>query len=430
MMRILLVHQFFLDAEEAGGSRWNEMARFWAQQGHDITVLAGTVHYATGRKHPRYKGRFIVTRREGPGVTVKRCHVSESYNRSFAGRLWAYFSFTLSSLCAGLTVRKPDVMICTSPPLTVGLTGAVLRRLWRVPMVFEIRDLWPETAIEAGVLTNRLLIRVSYWLERLSYASANWINVLTPAFRQRLIEAKGIDPDRISNITNAADLETFKPGPKDNWVRQRFGLAGKFVVTYVGAHGVANHLVQLLEAARLLQDRPDIHLMLVGSGMQKPMLEETARKWSLPNVTFVDAVPKREIADYVAASDVCTAVLKRLEVFKTVYPNKLFDYMSAARPVILAIDGVARELLERAGAGLYVPPEDPQAFDHAVRRLADDPRLRDRCAQSGFDFVRQHYARDQLAMTYLDILQTRVMTCPRSRAVSRQCAAVRQGAQP
>ena len=416
-MRILLVHQYFLDQDDAGGSRWNEMARFWAQRGHDITVVAGTVHYATGAKATRYKGKLVVTDQVGPRVKVKRCHVSESYNRSFAGRLWAYLSFTFSSSWAALTESRADVVICTSPPLTVGLTGAILRRFWRVPVVFEVRDLWPETAIEAGVLTNPLLIRLSYWLERISYRHASWINVLTPAFRDRLVASKGVDPRRVSVITNGADLDLFRPGPQDNWVRRHHGLQGKFVVIYVGAHGVANHLVQLLEAARELADEPEAHFLLVGNGMQKPMLMATARAWGLTNVTFVDAVPKGQIADYVAAADVCTAVLKKLDVFKTVYPNKLFDYMSAARPIILGIDGVARQLLEEAGAGVYVEPQQPRAFAQAVRELKRDPQRCQQCGECGRRFVQTHYSREQLAEQYLAVLETKVRSRARMRAV-------------
>lgn len=416
-MRILLIHQYFLSADDAGGSRWNQMAKFWAAQGHEITVLAGTVHYATGLKAKEYRGKLVVTERVGPGIKVKRCHVSSRYNKSFMGRLWAYFSFTLTSLLAGIVERRPDVLICTSPPLTVGLTGAILRVLWRRPMVFEVRDLWPETAIETGVLKNPLLIKLSFWLERLSYRHANWINVLTPAFKESLVQTKGIDPERISVITNAADLDTFQPGAKDNRVRRQFNLGDKFVVTYVGAHGVANHLIQLLEAARILQEWSQVHFLLIGDGMQKPMLKKKAAEWGLANVTFVDSVPKHEIVDYVAASDVCTAVLKRLDVFKTVYPNKVFDYMSAARPVILAIDGVARELVEKAGAGVFVPPEDPVAFAQAVRELKDNPAACEEFGRSGLGYVQEHFSRERLAARYMDILKEQVCGAPRARAV-------------
>ena len=417
-MHILVVHQYFLGARDAGGSRWNQFARYWAQQGHKVTVLAGMVHYATGKKAPEYRGRFIVREHVGEGVDVLRCHVSESYNRSFVGRFWAYLSFTFSSLWAGVfKVRSADVIVCTSPPLTVGLTGWLLSRMKRIPMVFEVRDLWPESAIDTGVMTNRRLIAMSYWLERKSYASASWINVLTPAFETALIEKKKVRPDRISMIPNGADLDIIKPGEKNNAVRAKHGLEGKFVVTYVGAHGVANHLVQLLETARLLTDRDEIVFLLIGDGMEKPALRQQAQEWGLQNVRFVDSVPKAEIADYIAASDVCTAVLKKVDTFKTVYPNKLFDYMSGARPVILGIDGVARELLETADAGLFVEPENPQAFAEAVRRLQEDDGLRTRFAENGLNYVSEHFSRQALAGRYINILETKVLPEPKQRAV-------------
>ena len=409
-MRILVVHQYFLGKKDAGGSRWNQFAKYWARAGHKITVLAGTVHYATGEKQPEYKGKLVVREQETENVEVLRCYVSESYNKSFIGRFWAYVSFALSSIWVGLFhTGRCDVIICTSPPLTVGLTGWVLSKLKKAPMVFEVRDLWPESAIDSGVMKNKWLIKMSYWLENKSYKTARWINVLTPAFKDVLIESKGISSNGISVIPNGADLDIFTPGEHNNWVREKHGLGDKFVVTYVGAHGVANHLIQLLESARLLKDNLDIVFMLVGDGMQKPMLKEKARQWQLESVIFVDSVPKDTIVDYIRASNVCTAVLKKVDIFKTVYPNKVFDYMSAARPVIVAIDGAARKLIEDAGAGIYVEPENAEEFANAVLKLKDKPRLCNEYGENGLNFVKQKFARDILASRYMDILTSKVV---------------------
>ncbi len=409
-MNILIVHQFFLGKQDAGGSRWNQFSKYWQQAGHNITILSGTVHYATGKKIPEYKGKFIIHEKESENIDLYRCYVSEGYNKSFLGRFWAYLSFAFSSIVAGLAyVNKADVIICTSPPLTVGLTGWILSKLMRIPMVFEVRDLWPESAIDTGVLTNKQMIKMSYWLEKKSYESASWINVLTPAFEDALIGKKRVKKDRISMIPNGADLDIFKPGEKENWVREKHDLQGKYVVTYVGAHGVANHLIQLLEAAKLLLDDPDIVILLVGAGMQKEMLKETAQEWGLNNVCFVDAVPKNEIVDYVAASDVCTAVLKKVDTFKTVYPNKVFDYMSAKRPIVIGIDGVARKLVEESGAGIYVEPENSQDFVNAVRKLKNDPDLCKKFGDQGFEYVSKHFSREVLAEKYVEIIESEVV---------------------
>jgi hypothetical protein len=168
-VKILVVHQYFLGKDDAGGSRWNQFARYWAQAGHEVTILAGMVHYAKGIKAPQYKGRFLVREQIQPNVKVYRCHVSESYNKSFAGRAWAYLSFTFSSLWAGMfEADKPDIIVATSPPLTVAPMMWLLSRLRRVPAVFEVRDLWPESAIDTGVLTSKPIIWLSYKLEALA----------------------------------------------------------------------------------------------------------------------------------------------------------------------------------------------------------------------------------------------------------------------
>lgn len=409
-MHILIAHQYFLSKKDGGGSRWNQFTKYWGRAGHKITVLAGTVNYLTGKKLPEYKGKFFVREHESKNVEVLRCHVSKAYNKSFFGRFWAYVSFAFTATLVGLfCVRQCDVIICTSPPLSIGLIGWILSKCKRVPMVFEVRDLWPESAIDTGVLTSKPLIKFAYWLERRSYRAANLINVLTPAFEKTLIEKKNIRPDRISMIPNGADLDIVTPGERNNWVREKHGLSDKFVVTYVGAHGIANHLLQVLETAKLLNDRPDIVFMLVGDGMQKPMLKKKTAQWGLANVLFVDSVPKDTIVDYIAASDVCTAVLKKLDTFKTVYPNKLFDYMSAARPVIVAIDGVARKLIEDAKAGIYIEPENAKDFANAVLKLKKERQLCHKHGENGLSFVKQNFARDTLADNYMRIITNKVV---------------------
>ena len=212
-------------------------------------------------------------------------------------------------------------------------------------------------------------------------------------------------------IPNGADLDIVKPAPRDNWVSQKHNLTDKFVVTYVGAHGRANHLIQLLDAAIILKEEdPQVLLMLVGDGMEKPMLKDKARQWGLDNVLFVDPVPKSVITDYLSASDVCTAVLKKVDTFKTVYPNKVFDYMAVARPVIIAIDGVARSLIQDAQAGIYTEPENANEFAQAVVKLKSDPALCEKYGRSGLRFVRKNFDRRVLADRYLDIIANKVIT--------------------
>jgi glycosyltransferase involved in cell wall biosynthesis len=405
-MHILIIHQYYLGKGDGGGSRFNQFSKFWMRHGHKVTVLAGIVHYATGKKYHVFKGRLFTRERGEAGEEIIRCFVSEGHNSGFMGRMMAYLTFMVTSLLAGLfMVDRPDVVLATSPPLLVALAGVLLSKLRRVPFVFEVRDLWPLSAVECGTLTNPTLIRLAYWVERKAYQNAKLVNVLTPAFREELLKRRAVPINRISMIPNGADLDLMWPGQLDNEVRARHGLSGKFVVTYVGAHGLANRVGQLLDAAEKLTDLPDIVIMLVGDGMEKAMLIEQAKHRNLTNVLFVNSVSKSEISDYINASDVCTAVLLRNDAFKRVYPNKVFDYMCCERPIIIAIGGVARQLVESAQAGLYVEPENPEAFSQAVRQLRTQLDLRRQMGRNGRTFVEKYFDRGILAEKYLDVLE-------------------------
>lgn len=405
-MKILVLHQYFLGKNDPGGSRFNQFVKYWEEQGHEITVIAGTVHYITGVKDEKYKGKLIVKEDYSPNVKLVRTYVSEAYNKSFIGRLWGYFSFTLSSLYAILFhVKKHDILIVTSPPLFVGITGILTKWLKRTPMVFEIRDLWPESAIDTGVLTNKLIIQAAYFVEKMSYRFANVINVLTPAFRHALITKKNINSDKISFVPNGADLDIFQPGPSENWVRDKYNLHGKFIVTYMGAHGVANHLISLLDVAEKLKNHKDIVILLIGDGMKKADLMKEAAERNLSNVLFIESQPKTKISDFCNASDLCTAVLKKVDTFKTVYPNKVFDYMACSKPILLGIDGVARELIEESKSGYYVDPENPEAFAERILLLKNNPKLREELGQNGLNYVTKNFSREVLAKRYINVLE-------------------------
>ncbi|HEY8400799.1 MAG TPA: glycosyltransferase family 4 protein [Cytophagaceae bacterium] len=409
-MHILLIHQYFLEEDDPGGSRFNEMTRFWKEQGHDITVISGMVHYATGKKRPKHKGKFIVKENYSNNITVYRCHVSESYNSNFIGRLWGYFSFVFSSIICGLFYarKKYDLVLVSSPPLFVGITGLVLSKIKRIPFVFEIRDLWPESAIDTGVLTNKTIIRLAYWFEKTVYKNARLINTLTPAFQKKLIEDKKVPAEKVIMIPNAADFSIAEKVAAQFDVaafRKENGWDGKFVITYVGAHGVANHLIQMVEAATLLKERQDILFLLIGDGMQRELLIQEAQKRSLSNIRFLKSVPKADVFKYILASDMGASVLKNVETFKTVYSNKTFDYMSCKKPVLMAIDGVSRELVEVADCGVFVEPENARQIAEVVTLYCGNPEKVKTQGMNGYNYARQYFDRNFLALTYLKELE-------------------------
>ena len=396
-----------MEASDGGGSRFNEMTKVWRQEGHEIVVLAGTVHYASGLKAEKYKGKYFVKERLDNGVEIVRCFVSDKYNANFLWRLWAYFSFMFSALYAGLfkTKGKFDLIVVTSPPLFVGITAYWLSVLKRTPYLFEVRDLWPESAIDTGVLRNKAIIRLSYWLEKKIYRHASKINVLTPAFKETLIKKKQVAADKICFIPNAADFSIAEQCANEldvNAFRKQRNWQDKFIVVYVGAHGIANHLIQLVEAAEQLKDDPNILILSIGSGMEKARLEAEVKRRSLTNILFLPPVSKSEVFQYIHAADVGTSVLKKVDTFKTIYSNKTFDYMASKKPIIMAIDGVSRELVEQAQAGVYVEPEQAQAFANAVRMYKQNPDIAMLHGANGFNYAKQHFDRSALALKYIE----------------------------
>jgi len=408
-MKILLLHQYFLEEDDPGGSRWNEMTKTWTSQGHEVTVIAGMMHYNGLSKREEYKSKYFVKKKQGD-VTVHRCHVSESYNNGFIGRLWGYFSFMLSSLWAGLfrTKGKFDVVVVTSPPLFIGVSGYLISKFKRVPMIFEIRDLWPESAIDTGVLTNKWFIKLAFKFEAFIYKKAKLINVLTPAFYKTLHENKGVSEKKLVMIPNAADF-SLSEEVMDNFNRELFRkehhLDGHFVITYVGAHGVANHLEQILDAGKRLEDT-NVLFLLIGQGMEKSRLIEKANEMNIKNVRFLDPVPKKEVFKYILASEMGASVLKKVDTFKTVYSNKSFDYFSCKRPILMAIDGVSRELVENAKAGTYVEPENADEYNRIIRDYINNPERLNNEGESGYKYAKINFDREVLANKYLEAIRS------------------------
>ncbi len=304
-MNILLVHQYFLEDDDPGGSRWNELTRVWTDEGHTVTVIAGMIHYNGKLKKDEYKNKYFLRKRQG-SVDVIRCHVSEAYNKSFTGRLWGYFSFMFSSLYAGLFKAKGnfDAVLVTSPPLFIGISGYLIALFKCKKFIFEVRDLWPESAVATGVLNNKMIINIAYKVEHFIYRKADLINVLTPAFYKTLNTKNGVPANKLVQISNAADF-SLSDKLLDSFDREAFrkthGLEGKFVITYVGAHGVANKLEQVLDAGEFLTDT-NVLFLLIGQGMEKDKLVKMAEERKITNVRFLDPVPKQDVFCYILAS--------------------------------------------------------------------------------------------------------------------------------
>lgn len=420
-MRILVVHQYYLLPGQPGGSRFNEMCRLWCAAGHDVDVIAGTVNYATGERPARYARRLVTREHDGP-VTVYRCHVPKTYNRGYVGRAWAFVGFMFSACCAVLFARRPDVVIASSPPLTVSVPGRLASLLYRVPMVFEVRDLWPESAVTTGVVSREgRLARMLYGLERWAYRRSSLVNVLTPAFRDDLLARTLVPASRIVVVPNGADVSLFQPRVASDDIRRELGWGERVVAVYAGAHGKANAIGQLVEAAARLRDRQDILIATIGDGPERMHWQAEAASRGLDNIRFHGAQAKERMPEILSAADIGVAVLQANPTFRTVYPNKVFDYMACERPIVIAIDGIAREMVcEQARAGIYAPAENGAAIAQAIVQLADDPDLRIRLGRSGNTWVTANATREILAARYLQHLQTLVANRKASTATTSE----------
>lgn len=388
-MHILLIHQFFLRDGEAGGSRFNDMTKTWVESGHRVTVIAGAIHYQSGR---------AIELPEVGHVDVRRVSSSEHVGHARFSRLRSYASFALRATSELSNVSGPDVVIASSPSLPVAVPGMAAASRWDIPFVFEVRDLWPESAITTGVLSRRSIVaQASYALEELAYETADRVVALTPKIGDDIVE-RGFSREKVSTIPNGVDLDTVVVGERD-FIREQLGWENRFVVLYAGAHGIANNLDTLIRAARIAkQTAPELLFVTVGDGPLKPALQHHAK--GLDNLRFLDPVPKADIYALVDAADAGVAVLQKNPTFRTVYPNKIFDYMAVGRPVICAIEGAAADLVEEYRAGVCVPFEDHVAIVNAAVALSE----------SRFDYsgskraVANHFDRPVLAKQYLSLL--------------------------
>jgi glycosyltransferase involved in cell wall biosynthesis len=308
-----------------------------------------------------------------------------------------------SSFFIGLGVRKVDLLWGTSPPIFQAITAWMLARLKGVPFLFEVRDLWPAFAVEVGVLRQPLLIRASEWLERFLYRHADLVIVNSPGFVSH-VRARGAK--LIELVPNGSDVAMFDPQTDGSTFRRMHDLEGTFVALYAGAHGLSNDLGVVLDAAHLLRDEIHIAIVLLGDGKDKPALMARAIELGLHNVHFIPPIPKTDMPQALAASDACIAILKPIPLYATVYPNKVFDYMAAGRPIILAIEGVIKEVIEEASAGICVPPGDPDTLAQVIRRLAADPEGRRAMGLNGRRYLEHHFDRPILAAHLAGLMES------------------------
>jgi colanic acid biosynthesis glycosyl transferase WcaI len=405
-MRILYLSQYFPPEVGATQTRAYEMARGLLAAGHQVTMLTEVPNHPEGVIRPEYRRRFWV-REELDGIDVLRVWVKTSPVKTMRTRMAFYVTYMLNATLAGLFRARGryDLLYATSPPLFAGGAALALSYLRRIPLVFEVRDLWPEIAVELGELRSPRFIRWATALEERCYRRARRIVAVTHGFRDRLVE-RGLPGGKIVVIPNGANTDFFRPQPEaGRALRQELGLGERFLALYAGIHGVAQGLETVLQAAQELASRRDIHFLLVGDGPCKADLLRLKEELGLGNVTMLDAQPREMMPAYLSAADVALVPLRRVATFRNTVPSKMFDAWACACPIILAVDGEARQVLERAEGGLYVEPEDPAALAQAVRALACQLERCREYGRNGRCFVEAHYSRQAQAAQLVELVE-------------------------
>ena len=400
-MRILYIHQFFATRESTLGLiRSYEFSRRWVEQGHEVTVVTSSSRLPDSFQHKLFAESVI------DGVRVRSVRVRYSNYMGYVRRMWSFLLFTFGAAWLASTSGKHDVVLATSTPLTVGIPGWMASKIRRTPFVFEVRDLWPEAAIQMGAIRrDSFLGKAAKRLERFLYRSADAVIALSPGMAAGVL-AEGVDPARVHMVPNCSDTDLFSPGPKDAELVERWDLAGKFVVAYAGAIGPSNDVDgQVPEAARLLSERgrDEIVFVIAGDGKCLPRLEELTRGYG--NVKLVGSLPKAEIPRLTRTADVVMVLFADRPILATNSPNKFFDALAAGRPVIVNSPGWTRDLVTEHECGAYVPPGDARALADAIERLADDASQRERMRTNARRLAEQRFARDLLSQQVLDVLQ-------------------------
>lgn len=404
-MKILYVSQYFPPEMGAPAARAAELSRHWARMGHDVTILTGFPNHPTGVVPAEWRSRLrrLLYGETVDGVRVLRTWLWPLPNRRAHERIRNYASFCASASISGLGLEKPDVVIGTSPQLLVALSGWWLAWWKRVPFVFEVRDLWPESLAAVGAgsegsALHRTLGAIAGFL----YRRSDHIVVVTPAFKDHLIRYWKVPEQKISVVENGVETDLFCPCP----AVKSPGTEDRFLVCYIGTLGLAHGLETLIAAAEQLQRTlPQAMFLLIGEGAEKERIAELAAARTLTNIRFLDQQPRERIPAYISGADVCLVMLKKTELFKTVIPTKLLEYMACEKPVIVAVDGQARQIIEQAGGGIFVEPENCSALVEAVCALAADPEQRRRMGISARQYIVSNLSRQRTAHSYIAVLE-------------------------
>jgi colanic acid biosynthesis glycosyl transferase WcaI len=402
-VRILFLTENYPPETNAAASRVHERAVFWQRWGHHVTVLTTAPNFPQGRLFDGYRNRWW-QRETLDGIEIIRVKTFITANQGVVLRTLDFLSFMVSAFVAGLFLRRPDVVVATSPQFFTAIGGWAIAALRRLPFVFELGDLWPRSIVAVGALRAGRIVDLLERIELFLYRRATTVVALTYAFKHDLV-ARGIPVGKIVVIRNGVDLARYRPRARDLERAKSLGVAGKFVVGYIGTHGLAHDLGNVLAAAERLSAERAVAFLLVGAGAHSEKLIAEAQRRALANVVFVPMQPKDAMASIWSICDIALVHLKNAPAFSEVIPSKIFEAMAMGLPILLVSpDGEASQILAEDGAGLWAPAGDPTALAEAIRRLFEDTTLRDTLAQRSLAAAQNH-TRERQAALFIAVLE-------------------------
>ncbi|WP_346848623.1 MULTISPECIES: glycosyltransferase family 4 protein [unclassified Clostridium] len=402
-MKILFLTQYCPPEVGAPQNRIFEFAKQLKKFGHEVTILTAMPNYPRGEIFEEYRGKKIV-KETIDGIDIVRTGIYATKSKDFVKRLRNYLSFTWSSVFSGAKhIEEQDVIITESPPLFLGWSGYVLSKMKKAKFVFNVSDLWPESAVKLGVLHNKAMIKASTWLEEFCYRKAAAVTGQTKGIVDNIV-SRGFDKNKVHIITNGVDTEFFKKENKSEEFRESIGIEDKFAVVYAGIHGIAQGLEVLVDAAEIIKEEKEIQIVFIGEGPEKPMLMNRVKEKKLENVTFLPMQHKKDMPKIIASMDATVVPLKKLDIFKGALPSKMFENLASEIPIVLAVEGEAENLINSAKAGIVVEPENSKEIAEAILRLYKDKELREKLGENGREYAIRNFSREAIARKLENIL--------------------------
>lgn len=401
--RILFLTPYYPPEIGAPQSRISELAKKLKERGHEVIVLCAFPNYPSGIIPKEYKNKFLI-RQNINGITVYRTFIYAAPNKGFLKRLITHISFAVSSFFAFAKVKneiRADISIVESPPLFMAFTAMAMKAVFGVPYIFNVADVWPDSAVELGMLKNKFLIGCAAFLEKAAYRFSSGVACVTRGIVDN-IRSKNIEFNKVHFLPNGVDCgffshEKHSRGEYDSQIkefREKFGINNKFTVLYSGTIGISQNLSFLIDIAAKASSMENIHFLIVGDGAERGALEEKAAKAGLKNITFERLIPKSMMPALIAAADACIVSLLDIAVFRGALPSKMYEYMAMKKPILMFAAGECVELLESARAGLASAPNDLNAALKNLETLAADKELAGRMGDNAFKFVSENFSRD------------------------------------